>query len=559
MPNDFTDAGSGSFDEFLARYLAGEQARQTRSIDLSRFLTVRTQRILQRAGRFALERGQTELDALHMLRMIVEDDAVGQAIRNIGVAPQSIIDAVETRLPAPGEASDIEAATITPSASRALFHAYQVARSSGATYIEPEHVFFALVLGQDAPAGQILARAGVTAEALTQGLREPMPAAPDAEQAAPDSETPMLDQYGLDLTARARAGELDPVIGRTDEIEQTIEILSRRIKNNPVLIGEAGVGKTAIVEGLARAIVQGAVPAQLEGRRVVSLDLPAMLAGTRYRGDFEERLTKTMDEIAAHQGEIIVFIDEVHTVVGAGGSGESGGMDAGNILKPRLARGDLHLVGATTLAEYRRIEKDPALERRFQPVKVAEPSIEDAVRILDGLKPAYEQHHAVTYTDEAIRAAVELSARYLPDRVLPDKAIDLIDQAGARLRLRLGGVTDVAALFAELADLEARKNAAVGAEHYEEASRIRDEIAAVQARIDEAGASAARARDDAAVVDETEIAAVIARATGIPVSRISEGERVRLADLEADLHARVIGQDDAVTAVARAVRRSRTG
>ena len=563
MPNDFTDAGSGSFDEFLARYLAGEQARQTRSIDLSRFLTVRTQRILQRAGRFALERGQTELDALHVLRTIVEDDAVDQAIRNIGVTPQAIVDAVDTRLPAPGEPSDVEAATITPSASRALFHAYQVARSSGATYIEPEHVFFALVLGQDAPAGQILARAGVTAEALTQGLREPMPTGttPDQEGTAAQgaSETPMLDQFGLDLTARAREGELDPVIGRASEIEQTIEILSRRTKNNPVLIGEAGVGKTAIVEGLARAIVDGAVPAQLKDRRVVALDLPAMLAGTRYRGDFEERLTKTMDEIAAHKGEIIVFIDEVHTVVGAGGSGEGGGMDAGNILKPRLARGDLHLVGATTLSEYRRIEKDPALERRFQPVKVAEPSIEDAVRILEGLKPAYEQHHAVAYTDDAIRAAVELSARYLPDRVLPDKAIDLIDQAGARLRLRLGIVTDVAALFAELADLEARKNAAVGAEHYEEASRIRDEIAAVQTRIDDAGALAGSAASEPAVVGEAEVAAVIARATGIPVSRVSESERERLADLESDLHARVIGQDDAVAAVARAVRRSRTG
>ena len=563
MPNDFTDAGSGSFDEFLARYLAGEQARQTRSIDLSRFLTVRTQRILQRAGRFALERGQTELDALHVLRTIVEDDAVDQAIRNIGVTPQAIVHAVDTRLPAPGEPSDVEAATITPSASRALFHAYQVARSSGATYIEPEHVFFALVLGQDAPAGQILARAGVTAEALTQGLREPMPTGttPDQEGTAAQgaSETPMLDQFGLDLTARAREGGLDPVIGRASEIEQTIEILSRRTKNNPVLIGEAGVGKTAIVEGLARAIVDGAVPAQLKDRRVVALDLPAMLAGTRYRGDFEERLTKTMDEIAAHKGEIIVFIDEVHTVVGAGGSGEGGGMDAGNILKPRLARGDLHLVGATTLSEYRRIEKDPALERRFQPVKVAEPSIEDAVRILEGLKPAYEQHHAVAYTDDAIRAAVELSARYLPDRVLPDKAIDLIDQAGARLRLRLGIVTDVAALFAELADLEARKNAAVGAEHYEEASRIRDEIAAVQTRIDDAGALAGSAASEPAVVGEAEVAAVIARATGIPVSRVSESERERLADLESDLHARVIGQDDAVAAVARAVRRSRTG
>lgn len=559
MPNDFSDTGAGSFDEFLARYLAGEQARQARSIDLSRFLTARTQQILQRAGRFALERGQTELDALHVLRMIVEDDAVVRAIENIGVTPKELIDAVEARLPMPGDPAESGAATITPSASRALFHAYQVARSSGATYIEPEHLFFALVLGQDAPAGQILARAGVTAEALTQGVREHVsaPVGGDGPDTAPTaSDSPMLDKYGIDLTARARAGELDPVIGRSDEIEQTIEILSRRTKNNPVLIGEAGVGKTAIVDGIAQAIVDGSVPAQLAGRRVIALDLPGMLAGARYRGDFEERLTKTMDEIAARKDEVIVFIDEVHTVVGAGSAGE-GAMDAGNILKPRLARGDLHMVGATTLKEYRQIEKDPALERRFQPVKVDEPSIEDAVRILEGLKDAYEQHHVVTYTDAALRASVNMSARYLPDRVLPDKAIDLIDQAGARLRLKLGLVEDTSALMAELADLEARKNAAVTAEQYEQASQLRDEITVIQERID--AASAGRTDDAQAIVDEREIAEVIARATGIPASRLTEGERERLADLEVDLHARVIGQDDAVTAVARAVRRSRTG
>ncbi|WP_395244112.1 ATP-dependent Clp protease ATP-binding subunit [Agromyces sp. MMS24-K17] len=572
MPEDFNpEAGSSSFDDFLARYLAGEQARQARSIDLSRFLTARTQSILQRAGRFALERGQTDLDALHILRVIVEDDAVKQAITRVGASVERIITATEARLPAATGAADINAANITPSASRALFHSYQVARSSGATYIDPEHLFFALVLGQDAPAGQVLARAGVTAEALTQQVRETIQTDGDADgegggfrqaqsaDGANESSTPMLDKFGMDLTERAENGELDPVIGRVDEIEQTIEILSRRTKNNPVLIGEAGVGKTAIVEGLARAIVEENVPEALLGKRVISLDLPGMLAGTRYRGDFEERLTKTMEEIAAHQGELIVFIDEVHTVVGAGGGGE-GGMDAGNILKPRLARGELHLVGATTLSEYRRIEKDPALERRFQPVKVGEPSIEDAVLILHGLKPAYEQHHGVEYTDAAIRAAVELSDRYLSDRVLPDKAIDLIDQAGARLRLRLGVKVDVSALIERLATLEADKNAAVTAEHYEEASRIRDEIQQVQDRLDEASASGrATATAQETVIDEAEIAAVISRATGIPVNRLTEGERERLATLEAELHARVIGQDDAVTAVAKAVRRNRTG
>ncbi|WP_433862479.1 ATP-dependent Clp protease ATP-binding subunit [Streptomyces sp. L7] len=367
----------------------------------------------------------------------------------------------------------------------------------------------------------------------------------------------MLDQFGTDLTALARDGRLDPVIGRLDEIEQTVEILSRRTKNNPVLVGEAGVGKTAIVEGLARAIVAGDVPEQLRDKKVVALDLAGMVAGTRYRGDFEERLTKLMDEISAGKDELIVFVDELHTVVGAGGSGESGGMDAGNILKPRLSRGDLHLVGATTLKEYRRIEKDPALERRFQPVTVGEPSVEDAVLILDGLRGAYEEHHAVTYTPEAIRAAVELSNRYISDRFLPDKAIDLIDQAGARLRLSLGKRVGASELMQRLATLESEKNAAVAGEHYEEASRLRDEIEAVQHGIDELGKAPRHAAE--AVVDEAEIAAIVSRATGIPVSRIGDADRERLAALESELHARVIGQDDAVTAVAKAVRRSRTG
>ena len=561
MPEDFTPQdgdSSRAFDEFLARYLDGERARASRSIDLTRFLSVRTQEFLQQAGAFALARGQRELDALHVLRVLVGESPAKDAVERIGADPAAIARAVEQRLPQASDPADVDGAVITPSVQRALFHAFQVARSSGSTYVDPEHVFFALVLGQDAPAGQILAQAGVTADALLQGARETVTprggVSSEAETDAAASETPMLDRFGSDLTALARAGSLDPVIGREDEIEQTIEILSRRTKNNPVLVGEAGVGKTAIVEGLAQAIVAGAVPEQLREKRVISLDLPAMLAGTRYRGDFEERLTKTMDEVSALAGELILFIDEVHTVVGAGGGGE-GAMDAGNILKPRLARGDLHLVGATTLKEYRVVEKDPALERRFQPVRVGEPSLEDAVLILRGLRPAYEEHHGVSFTDDALRAAVELSDRYLSERVLPDKAIDLIDQAGARLRLRLGAKVDVSGLLTRLAELEADKNAAVGAEKYEEASRIRDLITGVQARLSDA----TERPEPEAVVDEPEIAAVISRATGIPVKRLTETERERLALLEDELHARVIGQDDAVTAVAKAVRRNRTG
>ena len=413
MPENFIPGGAepgdegSSFDEFLARYLAGERARAARSIDISRFLSRRTQEVLQRAGRFALEHGHNELDALHILRVMSGEDPAAEAMRRIGVDPARIVRAAEQRLPQTGEANT-DAPALTPSAQRALFHAYQVARASGSTYIDPEHLFYALVIAQDSPAGQVLQSAGVTPDALAGAMREAATmgaeAASETDAGEQTSETPMLDRFGTDLTLAAHEGRLDPVIGRVDEIEQTVEILSRRTKNNPVLVGEAGVGKTAIVEGLAQAIVDGVVPEQLRDKRVISLDLPGMLAGTRYRGDFEERLTKLMDEISAKKGELIVFIDEVHTVIGAGGAGD-GGMDAANILKPRLAKGELHLVGATTLKEYRQIEKDPALERRFQPVTVAEPSIDDAVAILAGLRHAYEEHHGVTYTDDAIRAA----------------------------------------------------------------------------------------------------------------------------------------------------------
>ena len=551
-----TPDASNSFDEFLARYLQGERAAESpRAINIGRLLSRSSREVLAEAGQFALDHGHNELDALHILRILAAKEPAEGAIKRVGASPDAIVAAVEQRLPEASGSSSDDTPSLTQSGQRAIFHALQVARAAGSTYIDPEHLFFALVLNQDSPAGQVLTAAGVTPEALQNNLRETVTTTPgDAPAAETTSETPTLDTYGTDLTERARAGELDPVIGRADEIEQTIEILSRRTKNNPVLIGEAGVGKTAIVEGLAQAIVDGGVPEQLRGKRLVSLDLPAMLAGTKYRGDFEERLTKLMDEITAHKGDLIIFIDELHTVVGAGGAGDAG-MDAGNILKPRLAKGDLHLVGATTLKEYRAIEKDPALERRFQPVQVGEPSIEDAVLILGGLRTAYEEHHGVRYTDEALRASVELSARYVTDRFLPDKAIDLIDQAGARLRLRLGTKVDVSALLEELAVLEASKNSAVAAEKYEEASRFRDDIEAVQAKLDGTESST---RVDA-VVGEAEIAAVISRATGIPAARLTEADRSRLAKLESELHDRVIGQDAAVATVSKSVRRNRTG
>ncbi|MDI3331624.1 MAG: ATP-dependent Clp protease ATP-binding subunit [Micrococcus sp.] len=577
MPAFFGSAGShgDSFDEFITRYLQGQRVgRQGRPVDITSLLSKRTHDVLAAAAKFAVERGQHEVDALHVLRTMLGQDPAAAGVRASGADPKDLIAAVDDRLPAPAEGTGETAAALNASAQKVLLDGYQVARAFGSTYIDPEHVFFAFVLNQDSPAGQLLAQAGVTPQSLQAAAQQQAQQAQQAQPGQPgqpgrqapgqeSAEGSALERFGLDLTEEARAGRLDPVIGRESEIEQTIEVLARRTKNNPVLIGEAGVGKTAIVEGLAQAIVKDEVPAQLKGRRVIALDLAGMVAGTRYRGDFEERLTQAMEEIA-EDGNTIVFIDELHTVVGAGGSGESGGMDAGNILKPRLARGDLHMVGATTLKEYRTIEKDAALERRFQPVTVPEPSVEDAVQILHGLADRYAEHHRVTYTDEALRAAVVLSDRYITDRFLPDKAIDLIDQAGARLSLKRGPAdggapVDVDALRAKLAELEAEKNSAVNAENYERAGELRDEVNRISEQLAEAAARQNAGAESGDVVDEGAIAEMVSRATGIPAARMTEAEKSRLARLEDELHERVIGQDDAVTAIARSIRRSRTG
>ncbi|MFD6857230.1 ATP-dependent Clp protease ATP-binding subunit [Rhodococcus sp. NPDC060090] len=521
-------------------------------IDISRFMSRGTQELMAAAARFATERGDADLDALHVLRAMAEQDPARTVMTRSGADPADVIEAVEQRLPQDNPGGGVAAPTLSGTVKTALLEAHQLSRALGSTYIDPEHLFFTLAADQTRAPGRLLASLGVTPQALQTAL-QPVPATPEEAE----SSTPTLDKYGVDLTDRARNGGVDPVIGRADEIEQTVEILSRRTKNNPVLVGEAGVGKTAIVEGLAQRIVDGDVPDTLRDKRIVQLDLTSMVAGTRYRGDFEERLTSVLDEITAQEGALIVFIDELHTVVGAGGGGGEGSMDASNILKPKLARGELHVVGATTLDEYRKhIEKDPALERRFQPVTVGEPSHDDAVTILRGLRDRYAEFHGVRYADEAIEAAVDLSVRYLPDRHLPDKAIDLIDQAGARLRLRTPRV-DTDALREQVVSLEAEKDAAVASEDYEEASRIRDEIVKVQTRID----SGAPASDDAdvPVVDTELIAEIVSRATGIPVTRMTSGEKDRLRNLEGELHERVVGQDEAVRAVARAVRRSRSG
>ncbi|WP_277675548.1 ATP-dependent Clp protease ATP-binding subunit [Saccharopolyspora rectivirgula] len=556
MATFFGPIGPGPFEEYFARFFGADSARPGgRRIDITDLLTEQAQQLLIAAAQHARERGRTELDALHLLWATTQHSPTQEMLRQAGVDVDGFAKRIDGHLPpaSGSQPAEQQAVTLTPAARAVLADAHQVARALGSTYIGPDHVLLAMAANVDSEVGRLLSSVGASPDQLRSAAQRPQ-----SGQTTTGSNTPTLDQYGHDLTAAAREGQLDPVIGRDQEIEQTIEVLSRRTKNNPVLVGEAGVGKTAIVEGLAQRIASGKVPDALAGKRVVQLDLSGMLAGTRYRGDFEERMTKVIGEIAEHEDELIVFIDELHTVVGAGGA--EGSVDAGNMLKPRLARGELHLVGATTLDEYRKhIEKDPALERRFQPVQVPEPSVPDTVRILNGLRERFEEHHKVRYTDEAIEAAARLADQYITDRFLPDKAIDLIDQAGARKRLNAMPDSRAAELRQQIEQLEKEKDQAVAAEDYERASKLRDQLNSTHEELAGLGGSTGSAPAGVLEVGETDIAEVVSRNTGVPVSRLTEAERERLRRLEEELHRRVVGQKDAVHALARAVRRSRSG
>ncbi|WP_200216569.1 ATP-dependent Clp protease ATP-binding subunit [Micromonospora coerulea] len=552
-PGDF---GSDPWDEFLARYFGrGEGGRRPpHRVDITRLMTADAREMLADAARRAAQKHSNDLDTDHLLWAALQREPLRDLVRRAGADPDALVNALGGRGEGAPQGEVPPNLSLTPAAKRALLDAHQLSRAMGANYIGPEHILMALPLNPESPAGRMLAAGRIQPESLQAASAERGTGGPK-----PDRGTPTLDQYGQDLTDLARMDQIDPVIGRADEIEQAVEILSRRTKNNPVLIGEAGVGKTAIVEGLAERICDGDVPQTLIGKRVIQLDLAGLVAGTRYRGDFEERLKKVIDEIRAHREELIIFLDEIHTLVGAGGAGAEGGMDASNMLKPALARGELRVIGATTLDEYRKsIEKDAALARRFQPVLVPEPTVEDTVAILRGLRDRYEAHHQVRFTDEALVAAAELSDRYVADRFLPDKAIDLIDQAGARVRLRTRTpAADVRELEQQLDEVRRNKEQAVADEQYERASDLRDRLAELEDQV-------RRARGDEGPnrvpsVGPKEIAEVVSRATGIPINQLTEEERDRLLRLEGQLHEKVVGQHDAVTAVAEAVRRSRTG
>ncbi|MEV0383611.1 ATP-dependent Clp protease ATP-binding subunit [Nonomuraea sp. NPDC050643] len=561
------------FEELTGRMFGGMEGWPpsrpgVQRVDVGRMLSEPAREVLSRALEAAGQRGAADLDVLDLLDALTEYDATSAMLRSAGVDVGRLRDRIHA-LGGTGHAAQ-PPTTLSPSAKRAVLDAQRVSRALQSSYIGPEHLLLALAANPESSAARLLQEQGVTIEDLQQAIMSgagpgmgqgmgqgmgPGMGAGRSGNGHRQSGTPTLDEYGRDITEEARQGRIDPVVGREDEIEQAIEVLSRRTKNNPCLIGEPGVGKTAIVEGIAQRIVNGSVPDTLKDRRAVALDLTGMVAGTKYRGEFEERIKKVIDEVREHADEIVLFIDELHTLVGAGSA--EGGMDAANILKPALSRGELHVIGATTIDEYRKnIEKDAALERRFQPILVPEPSVEETIEILRGLRDVYEAHHQVRITDEAIDAAANLSDRYIPDRFLPDKAIDLMDQAAARVRLRSRTPgSDVRELEERLRQLRRDKDQAVSSDDFDRAKELSTQIDKVRPELD-------RARQSTEAVPEVmvdDIAEVVSRRTGIPVTQLTQQERERLMRLEQHLHERVIGQDEAVTAIAEAVRRGRAG
>ncbi|CAM3320025.1 ATP-dependent Clp protease ATP-binding subunit [Cupriavidus taiwanensis] len=557
----FGGLGNGADDEAQGGF-AAEVPRE--SVDVTDAFSEQTLELLQRAAEKAHELRRNELDTEHLLYVLSDTDVCVALLKELKLSPQDLrgyIDAhAQTGSAAPDAA--VDRMTISPRLKKAFQYAFQASRELGHSYVGPEHLLIGLASVPDSIAGTLLKKYGVTPEALRQKVVKVVGKGAEDGRVDTPTGTPTLDKFGRDLTAIARQGKLDPVLGRAQEIENTIEVLARRKKNNPVLIGEPGVGKTAIVEGLAQRIVNGDVPEVLRGKRLVEINLNAMVAGAKYRGEFEERAKQLIDEVTARNDELILFIDELHTIVGAGQGGGEGGLDVANVLKPALARGELSLIGATTLNEYQKyIEKDAALERRFQPVLVPEPTVEQTIVILRGLRDKLEAHHQVTFADDAFVAAAEMSDRYITSRFLPDKAIDLIDQAAARVRI---GATsrpaDIQELEAEIAQLKREQDYAASRKRFDEAKAFEDRITGKQKRLDElTEAWQRKTGSETLEVTVAAIAEVVSRLTGIPVTDLTQEERQKLLKMEERLRERIVGQDDAVVAVSDAVRLSRAG
>ena len=522
--------------------------------------TERGQRALIAAQTEAAQLGRSYVGTEHLLLGVLTDPGAASSVLR-GVTLDAARNEIIAILGRGEESVEGKQMVYTPRTKKVIEQSVREARELKQNYVSVEHILLALMREREGVAAHVLIKMGMDLNKAREELLHILTGADEdaVPGSAENAETPLLNQFSRDLTAAARAGELDPVIGREKEIERIVQILSRRRKNNPVLIGEPGVGKSAIVEGLAQLIVEESIPEILRGRRVVSLDLAAMLAGAKYRGEFEERLKNAMGEIRK-AGNIIMFIDELHTIVGAGAS--EGAIDAANILKPMLARGEIQCIGATTLNEYHKyIEKDGALERRFQPVQVGEPTREESVAILAGLRDRYEAHHRVHITDEALRAAVYLSDRYISDRCLPDKAIDLIDEAASRVRIHaFTAPPDMKQQQARLAALSKETEEAVANEDFETAANLRDKKKELQNEMQQRRSEwEQKLNSKMETVGEEEVAQIVASWTGVPVSKLTEDEAKRLMHLEETLHRRVVGQEEAVAAVARAVRRARAG
>ncbi|MCG3203880.1 MAG: Negative regulator of genetic competence ClpC/MecB [Elusimicrobia bacterium] len=541
---------------------------------MSNRFTERAQRVILIAQEEAKRLNHDYVGTEHLLLGLIAlgEGVAAQVLANLGVDLRRVRTEIEKIVGTGDNVMLLGEIPFTPRAKKVLELAVEEAQNMGHNYVGTEHLLLGLIREEEGVAARVLENLGVRLDVVREEvislLGEGQPHQPQQTPSSggsgsstkSKSKTPTLDEFGRDLTILAKENKIDPVIGRSDEITRLIQILARRTKNNPVLIGDPGVGKTAIVEGLAQKIASGDIPEVLQGRRVMTLDLAAVVAGTKYRGEFEQRLKNIMEEIRRTKNQIILFIDELHTVIGAGAA--EGAIDASNMLKPALARGELQCIGATTLDEYRRhIEHDAALERRFQPIQVDPPSVEDTIKIITGLREKYENHHKVKYSDEAIKAAAELAERYITDRFLPDKAIDLIDESGSRARLQLSTMPkSIKDREGELASLTKDKDNAIASQEYEKAARLRDQEKELKKSIEDQKKKWRSSREETIpTISDEDIASVVSMWTGIQVNKLTEKESDKLIHMEEALHGRVIGQEEAIHSISQAIRRSRTG